>query len=58
MNQPHSWEVTQPTDEQPGHVYDDAEQPTLPGTPEPEQTDYTVPTEASFKKASSWRRRA
>src|SRR4051812_16427553 len=32
MNQPHSWEITQPTDEQPGHVYDDAEQPTLPGT--------------------------
>lgn len=52
MNQPHSWDVErEPEAELPGHVYDDAAQPTLPGTPEPEQTDYTVPTEASFKKA-------
>jgi hypothetical protein len=49
---PHSWEVSMtPPSEEPGHVYDDSEQPMLPGTPEPEQTDYTVPTEASFKKA-------
>jgi hypothetical protein len=26
-----------------------SEQPVLPGTPEPEQTDYTVPSEASFR---------
>jgi hypothetical protein len=52
MNQPHSWEVaSEPPADEPGHVYDDTAQPTLPGTPEPEQTDYTVPTEASFKKA-------
>jgi hypothetical protein len=51
--EPHSWEVSSgaPDSEQPGHVYDDAEQPTLPGTPEPEQTEYTVPSESAFGKS-------
>jgi hypothetical protein len=50
-NQPHSWEVTnEPDAELPGHVYDD-DQPPLPGTPEPVQNEYTVPTESSFGKA-------
>lgn len=49
MNQPHSWEVsTDPPSDAPGHVYDDAEQPTLPGTPEPEFSEYSVPVESAF----------
>jgi|SRR5579859_1854873 len=50
-DEPHSWEsaeaknVATLTDESP------VGQPTLPGTPEPEQNEYSVPTEASFGKA-------
>jgi hypothetical protein len=51
MNQPHSWEVsTEPPADEVGHVYDDSAQPTLPGTPEPEENEYTVPHESTFGK--------
>jgi hypothetical protein len=64
-NQPHSWEVTsEPDAELPGHVYDDAEassvasstddstgQATLPGTPEPEKDEYSIPFEGQFNGA-------
>lgn len=53
MNQPHSWEVASDPTDLPGHVYDDDEaaQPTLPGTPEPEATEFTIPREGEFKGA-------
>lgn len=50
MNQPHSWEVASDPTDLPGHVYDDDEaaQPTLPGTPEPEFDERSVPVESAF----------
>jgi hypothetical protein len=42
----HSWTPEPVHQPEPG-----TEQPVLPGTPEPEQNEYAVPTEASFGKA-------
>jgi len=52
MDQPHSWEVfDDPEAPPPGHVYSDEDQPTLPGTPEPETDAYSIPFEGQFNNA-------
>jgi hypothetical protein len=51
MNQPHSWEVSSEPTDNVGHVYDDDEQATLPGTPEPETDEYSIPFESQFNGA-------
>jgi hypothetical protein len=56
-NQPHSWETLPWENPEASSVAsstdDSTGQGTLPGTPEPEQNEYSVPNESSFGKAKS-----